>query len=94
MEARTELTEAAICSKPCKTLSNIKDDLTRPNKQSIVEKEASQAMQRLSPREEEALRDWIIQLAAWGWPVQVWQLHAMASSLLIGKGNTKLLEIN
>jgi hypothetical protein len=40
-------TEAAICLKPCKTLSNIKDDLTRPNKQSIVKKDASQAMQRL-----------------------------------------------
>ena len=51
-------------------------------------------MQRLSPGEEEALRDWIIQLAVWGWPVQVWQLHAMASSLLIGKGDTKLLGIN
>ena len=51
-------------------------------------------MQRLSPGEEEALRDWIIQLAVWGWPVQVWQLHAMASSLLIGKGDTKPLGIN
>ena len=59
-----------------------------------MKKEASQAMQRLSPREEEALRDWIIQLAVWGWPVQVWQLHAMASSLLLRKGDTKPLGIN
>ena len=32
-------------------------------------KEACELMQRISPREEEALRDWIIQLAAWGWLV-------------------------
>jgi len=51
-------------------------------------------MQKLSPREEEALRDWIIQLAAWGWPVQVWQLHAISLSLLIEKGDTKLLGVN
>jgi hypothetical protein len=57
-------------------------------------KEASQAIQRLSPGEEEALRDWIIQLAVWGWPVQVWQLHAIALLLLLRKGDTKLLGIN
>jgi hypothetical protein len=57
-------------------------------------KEHSKAMQRLSPGEEEALRDWIVQLATWGWPVHVWQLNAMASALLLGKGDTKPLGIN
>ena len=60
----------------------------------MSKKEASEARQRLSPGEEEALQDWIMQLATWGWPVQVWQLHAMASAMLLGKGDTKELGIH
>jgi hypothetical protein len=32
---------------------------------------ASQAMQRLTVSEEEALQDWILELASWNWPVRV-----------------------
>jgi hypothetical protein len=31
--------------------------------------EANQAMQQLTVGEEDALRDWILELASWGWPV-------------------------
>ena len=51
--------------------------------------EASQNMQRLSPREEEALAEWMLLLASWGWPVKVEQLHDMACELLQVKNNIK-----
>ena len=44
--------------------------------------EAHQSMQLLSLEEEEALRDWCIQLAKWGWPPRICQLRAMATELL------------
>ena len=56
--------------------------------------EASQNMQRLSPREEEALAEWMLLLASWGWPVKVEQLRGMACELLQIKDDTKELEIH
>jgi hypothetical protein len=68
--------------------STLQDRINR----AISRKEYFKAMQQLSPGEEEALRDWM--LAAWGWPVYIWQLHAIASALLLRKGDTELLGIN
>ena len=48
----------------------------------IPKTEASQNMQQLSPGEEQALADWMLLLARWGWPVKVEQLHGMAIELL------------
>jgi len=56
--------------------------------------EASQAMQRLTVGEEDALRDWILELASWGWPVRLEQLRGMATELLLEKGDTKELGIH
>jgi hypothetical protein len=56
--------------------------------------EASQAMQQLSVGEEDALRDWMLELASWGWPVRVEQLRRMATELLHEKGDTKELGIH
>ena len=36
---------------------------------SILKAQASQAMQRLSPTEEQAIWDWILDLSRWGWPI-------------------------
>ena len=60
----------------------------------ILKIEASQNMQRLSSGEEEALADWMLLLASWGWPVKVEQLHGMACELLQAKDDTKELEIH
>ena len=56
--------------------------------------EASQNMQQLSSDEEEALADWMLLLASWGWPVKVEQLRGMACELLQAKDDTKELEIH
>jgi hypothetical protein len=53
--------------------------------------EANQATQRLSPSEEDALQDWMLELASWGWPARVEQLRGMATDLLQEKGDTKEL---
>jgi hypothetical protein len=53
----------------------------------VSKAEASQARQRLSTGEEEALRDWITQLSSWGWPARIDQLRGMASELLRDKGD-------
>ena len=60
----------------------------------IPKTEASQNMQRLSPGEEEALADWMLLLASWGWLVKVEQLCGMACKLLQAKDDTKELEIH
>ena len=57
-------------------------------------KEASQARQRLSVGEEEALQDWIIQLSNWGWPCQIFQLRAMAIGLLHQKSDMEELGLH
>jgi hypothetical protein len=50
-------------------------------------------MQRLSPGEEESLRNYILQLAEWGHPCRIEQLYFMAKSLLHTKGDTKSLGV-
>jgi DDE superfamily endonuclease. len=44
--------------------------------------------------EEEALADWMLLLASWGWPVKVEQLRGMACELLQAKDDTKELGIH
>lgn len=61
---------------------------------SIPKAQASQAMQRLSPAEEEAIRDWILDLSRWGWPIRVERLRTMAKELLLDKGDTADLGIH
>jgi hypothetical protein len=63
-------------------------------KGAIPKAEASQNMQRLSPGEEEALVDWILLLASWGWPARVEQLRGMTCELLQAKGDIKELGIH
>jgi len=60
----------------------------------IPKAEASQAMQRLSVGEEEALQDWLLHLASWGWLLRIDQLRGMAMELLQCKGDTKELGIH
>ena len=55
---------------------------------------ASQARQRLSVQEEEALKRWILQLGAWGWPPLISQVYKMASKLLKAKGDMEPLGVN
>ncbi len=55
--------------------------------------EASQAMQRLSMDEEDAIPDWMLELTSWGWPVRVEKLRGMALELLKENGDTKKLRI-
>jgi len=49
---------------------------------------ASQAMQRLSVSEEKAIRDWLLDLSGWGWPIRIERLRAIAINLLVEKGDT------
>ena len=51
-------------------------------KGAIPKRESNAAKRRLCVREEEALKDWCIQLAKWGWPPRVCQLQTMATELL------------
>jgi hypothetical protein len=60
----------------------------------VSKKEANQAKQRLSPSEEDALRDWMLELASWNWPVRPEQLRGMATELLLEKGDTKELGVH
>ena len=46
------------------------------------------------PEEENALKDWVLQLYAWGWPVKVAQLRQMAIELLRARGNHTALGVN
>src|SRR5271170_3508751 len=52
--------------------------LQKQTKGTISKAEANQALQRLSPGEEDCLRDWCMQLARWGWPLRICQLRTMA----------------
>ena len=51
-------------------------------------------MQRLTVAEEEAIRDWLLDLSSWGWPIRVERLRAMAIELLVNKGDTEDLGIH
>ena len=48
----------------------------------VSKAQASQAMQRLTVAEEEAIRDWLLDLSSWGWPIRIERRHAMAIELL------------
>src|SRR5450432_253977 len=52
--------------------------LQKRTKGAISKNESNQAKRLLCPGEEEALRDWCIQLGRWGWPPRVCQLRIMA----------------
>jgi hypothetical protein len=56
--------------------------------------QASQAMQRLSVAEEDAIRDWLLELSSWGWPIRIERLRAMAIELLANKGDTADLGVH
>jgi phage FluMu gp28-like protein len=60
----------------------------------ILKELANQAMQRLSVAEEEAIQDWLVDLASWGWLLCIKQLQAMARELLIDKNNTVDLSVH
>jgi len=51
-------------------------------------------MQRLCPAEEEAIRDWILDLSQWGWPIRIERLRTMAQELLLDKGDTAALGVH
>jgi len=57
-------------------------------------KESNQAKRKLCIGEEEALRDWCIQLGKWGWPPRVCQLRTMALELLRAKSDKAELGIH
>src|SRR5450432_2669701 len=56
--------------------------------------EQSQALQRLSVGEVEAIVGWIKQLGEWGWPPRVSQLRKIAIELLYAKGDKEELSIH
>ena len=62
--------------------------------EAVSKKEANQAKQQLSPGEEDALRDWMLELASWNWPVRPEQLRGIATKLLLKKGDTKELGVH
>jgi len=51
-------------------------------------------MQKLSVAEEEALRDWCLELKSWGWLLCIKQLRAIAIELLMDKGDTRDLSVH
>jgi hypothetical protein len=64
------------------------------SKGSTSRESANQAKQRVSVQEEEAIRRWILQLGAWGWPPLVSQVNRMAIEVLKAKGDTEPLGHN
>lgn len=60
----------------------------QPNKSSKI------AMQRLTPEEEDAIKKTILQLFAWGWPMTIKAVEALASQLLVKRGDTQPLGKN
>ena len=55
---------------------------------------SDQVRQLLTPEEEDALKDCVLQLYAWGWPAKVAQLRQMAMELLRARGNQTALGVN
>src|SRR5256885_27154 len=60
----------------------------------VPKAQASQAMQRLTVAEEGAIRDWLLDLSSWGWPIRIERLRAMAIELLNDKGDTEDLGVH
>src|SRR5450432_4026227 len=63
-------------------------------KGALPKRVSNTAKRRLCPGEEEALRDWCIRLAKWGWPPRICQLRTMAEELLRAKGDRKELGVH
>jgi Tc5 transposase DNA-binding domain len=63
-------------------------------KGAIPKRESNAAKRRLCVGEEEALKDWCIQLAKWGWPPRVCQLRTMATELLRAKSDRNELGVH
>ena len=55
---------------------------------------SDQTKQLLTPEEEDALTNWVLQLYAWGWPAKIAQLRQMAIELLRARGNHTVLGVN
>ena len=55
---------------------------------------SDQVRQLLTPEEDDALKDCVLQLYAWGWPAKVAQLRQMAIELLRARGNHTALGVN
>jgi hypothetical protein len=51
-------------------------------------------MQKLSIVEEEAIRAWLLELSSWGWTLRFERLRAMATELLMAKGDTRDLGVH
>ena len=66
----------------------------RRSEGTLSNKDAHIIQQRLSPGEEAALREWILQLAEWGWPARVSKVKKMAEEILHERKDFKLLGPN
>ncbi|KAL2039744.1 hypothetical protein N7G274_007603 [Stereocaulon virgatum] len=66
----------------------------RRSKGTLSNKDAHIIQQRLSPGEEAALREWILQLAEWGWPARVSKAKKMAEEKLHERKDSKPLGPN
>jgi len=44
-------------------------------------------MQRLTVLEKKAIQNWLLDLASWNWPLWIKRLCAIATKLLVAKGN-------
>src|SRR5450432_1107832 len=63
-------------------------------KGAIPKEQASQAMQKLSKEQEDALVEWIDLLTSWGWPARSDQLRGMAREFLRAKGDASELGVH
>ena len=48
---------------------------------------SDQTKQLLTPEEEDALKNWVLQLYPWGWPAKIAQLREMVVELLRARGD-------
>src|SRR6266480_1859128 len=60
----------------------------------VSKAQAGQMRQRLSVAEEEVIRDWLLDLSSWGWPIRIERLRTMAIELLADKGDTADLGVH
>jgi len=65
--------------------------LQKRTKGAISKRESNQSKRIFCAGEEEALKDWCIQLAKWGWPPRICQLRTMAYGLLQAKNDRREL---
>jgi len=60
----------------------------------VSKAKACQERQQLCVTEEKAIRDWLLDLSSWGWPIRIERLRAMAIELLAAKGDTEDLGVH